>query len=76
MATQLAAVPAPMTSNDVRHGGSALATFLLTLVKRSLARQGVHAAIVHGGGVRGKRDYVPGPFTMESLCRPLAPAPR
>ncbi|KAG8466374.1 hypothetical protein KFE25_002130 [Diacronema lutheri] len=72
MGAQLAWLDEPMSSNDVRHGPSLFASTLLWLVKAGLARNRVDVCITHGGSVRGKAEYAPGPFLMSHLYAELA----
>lgn len=69
MAAQIATVPEQCSSKKVRFESSGLATFLLSLVKKGLADEGVELVLLQGGGVRGTADYEPGPLTMGDLYK-------
>ena len=69
--TEIARLPEDgWSTKRVRFGPSKMASFLLQKVK--LALHGVDCAMVQGGSVRGKADYVAGRFTYEDLMRELA----
>lgn len=73
MSAEIACLTQPMTSNDVRHSPSLLASTLLTMIKDGLARQNVELVLLHGGSVRGKHDYPSGAaFTLGHLYSELA----
>lgn len=58
----------PLSTKRVRFEESAVASFLLSLVKRGCRRDGVEVACVQAGAVRAGRDYAPGaPFTLGDL---------
>jgi len=65
----IAQIPHPMSSKRVRFESSGLATFLLSIVKRGLRKEGVELVLLQGGGVRGGADYEAGPFTMGDLYK-------
>ena len=44
-----------------------MASFLLSLLKRGLKKDGVEVCVMQGGAVRGARDYTAGGFTMGDL---------
>ena len=68
MRAPIAPVAARMSSKTVRFEPSGVASFLLTYVRRALAKDHVDMAMVQGGGVRAAKDYEPGTsFTMGDL---------
>lgn len=70
MREPLAEVPRPMSSRAVRFEATLgdVPSFLLSLVKRGLEREGVEAVLLQGGGVRGNSEYAAGSaFTMGDL---------
>lgn len=67
MGVPLAYLPHACTSKNVRFEESAIASFLLKLIKRGMARDGVELAWAQGGAIRAKADYEPGPITMEDV---------
>lgn len=72
MSAPIAQLRAATSSARVRHAPSALASFLLGLVKDALARERVELAFSQAGSFRGARDYVPGPFTIGDLFAEFA----
>jgi len=72
MEAPIAFFPEPMSSKRVRFEPSDVATFLLSIIKRGLARLGVEVALIQGGAVRAGKDYPPGPFCMADLYAELA----
>ena len=67
LVTPIATLPEACSSARVRYEPSGLATFLLSLVKRALRKEGVELVLVQGGAIRGGADYEPGPFTLGQL---------
>ena len=71
LSTPIAQLPSASSSKRVRYEPSALASFLLSLVRKALVREGVEIVLIQGGAVRGQADYAPGPFTMGQLYEEL-----
>lgn len=67
MGVAISWIPEQCSSRMVRYEPSGVATFLMDQIKRGLASNGVELVLIHGGAVRGKADYKPGPFTMGNL---------
>ena len=72
MSVPIATVPSAMSSKRVRFEASGMATFLLSMVKRGLKKDGVEMIMLQGGAVRAKADYSPGPFTMGDLFKEVS----
>jgi 2',3'-cyclic-nucleotide 2'-phosphodiesterase (5'-nucleotidase family) len=77
METPIAAYHSPMSSTRVRFESSAVATFLLSLVKQGLQKDGVDLALIQGGSVRAASEYDVGSggvgnFTMGHLFKEFA----
>jgi len=67
MNSAIATVPSPMSSKKVRFEPSGVASFLLSYVAKGYKKDGADLAMVQGGFIRAKKDYVPGPFKMGDL---------
>jgi 2',3'-cyclic-nucleotide 2'-phosphodiesterase (5'-nucleotidase family) len=73
MSAAIAKVPRDMDSLKPRFEASGVGTFLLSLVKRGLAKEGCELAMIQGGAVRGSSEYKEGaPFTMGDLFKEFA----
>ena len=75
MGIPIAKVPTSgsLSTKKVRFEESAVATMLLSFVKRGLAREKVEVAMIQGGAIRAGADYAPGaPFLMGDLFSEFA----
>lgn len=72
MSAEIATLPTAMSSKRVRFEASDMATFLLTLLRRGQATEGVELVLLQGGAVRAKADYEPGPLLMGDLFKEIA----
>ena len=61
-----------MSTKLVRFESSAMAAYLLTMVKNGLKQDGVEICMLQGGAIRAKKDYSAGPFTMGDLFKEFA----
>eukprot|EP00746_Dinoflagellata_sp_MGD_P031079 gnl/MRDRNA2_/MRDRNA2_17385_c0_seq1.p1 gnl/MRDRNA2_/MRDRNA2_17385_c0~~gnl/MRDRNA2_/MRDRNA2_17385_c0_seq1.p1 ORF type:complete len:393 (+),score=71.89 gnl/MRDRNA2_/MRDRNA2_17385_c0_seq1:92-1180(+) len=67
MGVAITTVPKAFSSKQVRYEASGAASFLLDMIKHGLRDSSVELCLIHGGGVRGKADYAPGPFRLGDL---------
>eukprot|EP00928_Gymnodinium_smaydae_P022046 TRINITY_DN18642_c0_g2_i1.p1 TRINITY_DN18642_c0_g2~~TRINITY_DN18642_c0_g2_i1.p1 ORF type:complete len:629 (+),score=61.69 TRINITY_DN18642_c0_g2_i1:285-1889(+) len=72
MGTPIANLPTAMSSKNVRFEASDLATFLLSLLKQGLKRDGVELVLLTGGAIRAGKDYHSGDFVLGDLYNELA----
>ena len=74
MKVEIATIPEgpAMSTKLVRFESSAMAAYLLTMVKNGLKQDGVEICMLQGGAIRAKKDYSAGPFTMGDLFKEFA----
>lgn len=69
MSEEIIQLDNPMSTKDVRFASSALASVLLSYVKRGLTLAGVEIVLLNAANIRGRADYDAGPFTMGDLYK-------